>query len=204
MRNRFLMPALIFASFILSGMFVSNVMGESAMQSVKGKKAVMIIAQNNFRDEELLKPKEVLEKNGVTVTVASSSLKESTGMLGAKVKPNILFTNINVADYDAVIFVGGSGASEYWDNPTAHKIANEANNAKKIVGAICIAPVTLAKAGLLKDKKATTFSSTINDIKSAGAKYTGAEVEIDGNIITASGPAAAQKFGETIVKALNQ
>ena len=204
MRNKFLMPALIFASFILSGMFVSNVMGESAMQSVKGKKAVMIIAQNNFRDEELLKPKEVLEKNGVIVTVASSSLKESTGMLGAKVKPDILFTNINVADYDAVIFVGGSGASEYWDNPTAHKIANEANNAKKIVGAICIAPVTLAKAGLLKDKKATTFSSTINDIKSAGAKYTGAEVEIDGNIITASGPAAAQKFGETIVKALNQ
>ena len=204
MRNRFLMPALIFASFILSGMFVSNIMGENAMQSVKGKKAVMIIAQNNFRDEELLKPKEVLEKNGVIVTVASSSLKESTGMLGAKVKPDILFTNINVADYDAVIFVGGSGASEYWDNPTAHKIANEANNAKKIVGAICIAPVTLAKAGLLKDKKATTFSSTINDIKSAGAKYTGAEVEIDGNIITASGPAAAQKFGETIVKALNQ
>jgi len=198
------MPALIFASFILSGMFVSNVMGESAMQAVKGRKAVMIIAQNNFRDEELLKPKEVLEKNGVIVTVASSSLKESTGMLGAKVKPDILFTNINVADYDAVIFVGGSGASEYWDNPTAHKIANEANNAKKIVGAICIAPVTLAKAGLLKDKKATTFSSTINDIKSAGAKYTGAEVEIDGNIITASGPAAAQKFGETIVKALNQ
>ena len=204
MRNKFLMPALIFASFILWGMFVFNVMLESAMQSVKGKKAVMIIAQNNFRDEELLKPKEVLEKNGVIVTVASSSLKESTGMLGAKVKPDILFTNINVADYDAVIFVGGSGASEYWDNPTAHKIANEANNAKKIVGAICIAPVTLAKAGLLKDKKATTFSSTINDIKSAGAKYTGAEVEIDGNIITASGPAAAQKFGETIVKALNQ
>jgi len=204
MRNKFLMPVLIFASFILSGMSVSNVMGGSAMQSVKGKKAVMIIAQNNFRDEELLKPKEVLEKNGVTVTVASSSLKESTGMLGAKVKPDILFTNINVADYDAVVFVGGSGASEYWDNPTAHKIANEANNAKKIVGAICIAPVTLAKAGLLKDKKATTFSSTINDIKSAGAKYTGADVERDGNIITASGPAAAQKFGETLVKALSE
>jgi len=204
MKKRFLVTWLMFSSFILSCILNTNVRGESAMQFAKGKKAVMLIAQNNFRDEELLKPKEVLEKNGVIVTVASSSLKESTGMLGAKVKPDILFTNINVADYDAVIFVGGSGASEYWDNPTAHKIANEANNAKKIVGAICIAPVTLAKAGLLKDKKATTFSSTINDIKSAGAKYTGAEVEIDGNIITASGPAAAQKFGETIVKALNQ
>ncbi len=202
--NRFLIPALIFSYFILSGMSVLNVMGESAMQSVKGKKAVMIIAQNNFRDEELLKPREVLEKNGVIVTVASSSLKESTGMLGAKVKPNILFTNINVTDYDAVIFVGGSGASEYWDNPTAHKIANDASNAKKIVGAICIAPVTLAKAGLLANKKATTYSSTVNDIKSAGAKYTGAAVERDGNIITASGPAVAQKFGEAIVKALGE
>lgn len=75
---------------------------------------------------------------------------------------------------------------------------------KKIVGAICIAPVTLARAGLLKNKKVTTYSSTINDIKSAGAKYTGNDVERDGNIITASGPAAAQKFGEAIVKALSQ
>lgn len=170
----------------------------------KKKKAVMIIASNNFRDEELLKPREVLEKNGVTVTVASSSLKEATGMLGAKVKPDILFTDITVTDYDTVIFIGGSGAGEYWDNPIAHKIANDANNAKKIVGAICIAPVTLARAGLLKNKKVTTYSSTINDIKSAGAKYTGNDVERDGNIITASGPAAAQKFGEAIVKALSQ
>lgn len=204
MRNRFLIPNLIFAFFILSNILIVHVTGESAMQSVKGKKAVMIIASNNFRDEELLKPREVLEKNGVAVTIASSSLKEATGMLGAKVKPDILFSTINVADYDTVIFVGGSGANEYWDNPTAHKIANDANNAKKIVGAICIAPVTLAKAGLLKNKQATTYSSTINDIKSTGAKYTGADVERDGNIITASGPAAAQQFGEAIVKALGQ
>ncbi|MFN3531988.1 MAG: DJ-1/PfpI family protein [Candidatus Brocadia sp.] len=204
MRNKSLVVALAFASFILSSIFIVHVKGENVMQSGKGKKAVMIIASNNFRDEELLKPREVLEKNGVTVTVASSSLKEAKGMLGAKVKPDILFTDINVADYDAIIFVGGSGADEYWDNPTAHKIATDANSAKKIVGAICIAPVTLAKAGLLKNKKATTYSSTINDIKSAGANYTGADVERDGNIITASGPAAAQKFGETIVKALCQ
>jgi len=204
MRSRFILPCLVFTSFLLSGMFIDHIMGEGVMQSVKGKKAVMVIASNNFRDEELLRPKEVLEKNGVTVTVASSSLKESTGMLGAKVKPDILVTDIHVTNYDTIIFVGGSGANEYWDNPTAHKIANDANNAKKIVGAICIAPVTLAKAGLLKNKKATTYSSTVTDIKSAGANYTGADVERDGNIITASGPAAAQKFGEVIIKALSQ
>lgn len=204
MRHKVFLSGLICVLFILSNIFINHLLGDNVMQSAKGKKAVMIIASNNFRDEELLKPKEVLEKNGVAVTVSSSSLKESTGMLGAKVKPDILLTDIRVADYDAVIFVGGSGANEYWDNPTAHKIANDANNAKKIVGAICIAPVTLAKSGLLKNKKATTYSSTVEDIKSCGANYTGADVERDGNIITASGPAAAQKFGETIVKALSQ
>ena len=155
-RSRFFLPGLIFVLFFLSGIFMDHIMGDSVMQSVKGKRAVMIIARNDFRDEELLQPKEVLEKNGVTVTVASSSLEESKGMLGAKVKPDILFTDIQATDYDAVIFVGGSGANEYWDNPIAHKIANDAHNAKKIIGAICIAPVTLAKAGLLKNKKATT------------------------------------------------
>lgn len=204
MRSRFFLPGLIFVPFFLSGIFMDHIMGDSVMQSVKGKRAVMIIASNDFRDEELLQPKEVLEKNGVTVTVASSSLKESKGMLGAKVKPDILFTDIQATDYDAVIFVGGSGANEYWDNPIAHKIANDAHNAKKIIGAICIAPVTLAKAGLLKNRKATTYSSTIKDVKAAGANYTGSDVEKDGNIITASGPAAAHKFGEAIVKALSQ
>lgn len=204
MRSKFLMYGIIIVLFFLSGILSINVKGGGDMQSIKSKKVVMIIASNNFRDEELLKPKEVLERNGVAVTVASSSLNESTGMLGAKIKPDILFININVADYDAVIFVGGSGATEYWDNPTAHKISKDAYSAKKIVGAICIAPVTLAKAGLLKDKKATTYSSTVNDLKSAGAKYTGADVEKDGNIITASGPAVAQEFGETILKALGQ
>lgn len=204
MRHTLLIRGLILASCILSLTLCVNVWGENVMQSAKGKKAVMIIAQNNFRDEELLKPKEILEKNGVSVTIASSSLKESTGMLGAKVKPDVLFTNVKVSDFDAVVFVGGSGSMEYWDNPTAHKIATEANTAKKTIGAICIAPVTLAKAGLLKNKKATTYSSTINDIKACGAVYTGADVERDGNIVTASGPTAAQKFGETLVKALTE
>lgn len=204
MKKTFLAIGLIVVSFILSCMLVIPVKGEGNMQTIKGKKVVMIIARSNFRDEELLKPKEVLEKNGIAVTVASSSLKEATGMLGAKVKPDMLFTNINIGDYDGVIFVGGSGSSEYWDNPTAHKIARDANNAGKIVGAICIAPVTLAKAGILADKKATTYSSTVNDIKACGAKFSGADVERDGNIITASGPPVALKFGEAIVKALGQ
>ncbi len=166
------------------------------------KKAVLIIAHQRFRDEEFLEPKKVLEEAGVEVTVASSSLETATGMLGAKAEPDILLEDVKAEDYDAVVFIGGSGASEYWSNPTAHGIAKEALEKGKLLGAICIAPVTLAKAGLLKDKKATVFQSEIDKIKAGGAIYTGAGVEKDGNIITCQGPAFASAFGKALLSAM--
>ncbi|MEM5813391.1 MAG: DJ-1/PfpI family protein [Candidatus Aenigmatarchaeota archaeon] len=42
----------------------------------------------------------------------------------------------------------------------------------------------------------------MDELKKNGARYTGKDVEIDGNIITANGPQAAEKFGKEIEKAL--
>ena len=166
------------------------------------KKVVMIIAQDGFRDEELLQPKNFLEKQGIEVKVASTTLATAKGMLGARVKPDILVKDINVRDFDAIIFVGGMGASQYWYDPLAHKLAQDAVNTGKILGAICIAPVTLAEAGILKDKRVTCWSSEAGKLKAKGADYTALPVEKDGNIITASGPSAANQFAEEILKAL--
>jgi len=165
---------------------------------------VMIIAHHNFRDEELFVTKEILEKHGVKVTVASSALTPAKGMLGGVYKPDLLFQNIKIDDYDAIIFVGGMGATEYWDNEIAHRLAQEAFKKGKVVAAICIAPVTLAKAGLLKGKKATVWSSEAGQLESAGAIYTGKPVEKDGLIITANGPWSAQAFAESILAALER
>lgn len=166
------------------------------------KKAVMVIAEDRFRDEELAQPKEILEDSGIEVKVASTSLKEAKGVLGARVKPDILVRDINLKDFAAIIFIGGGGASQYWDDPLAHQLIRDAINDNKIVAAICIAPVTLAKAGILEGKRATVFSQGADELKAAGANYTGHPVEKDGNIITASGPAAAREFAQELVKAI--
>jgi protease I len=173
------------------------------MPGIDGKKVVMIIASKNFRDEELQKPMSILKKQEAKVTIASSSLEVATGMLGMRVTPDILIKDVNVASYDAVIFVGGVGAAEHWDNPVAHNIAREAVKQNKILCAICIAPVTLANAGVLKGKKATVWKSEKGKIEAKGAIYTGTGVQVDGRIITADSPASAEKFGEMIVKALS-
>ena len=45
-------------------------------------KIVMIIAPENYRDEEFQEPKGVFEEKGFEVTVASKGVKEAKGMLG--------------------------------------------------------------------------------------------------------------------------
>jgi protease I len=167
-----------------------------------GKTAVMLIAQNGFQDDEFFRPKEVLEKNGVTVTVASSALTEAKGMNGGSFKPQVLLSTVKADNFDAVIFIGGSGAVQYLDDAQAQKLAQDAVAQGKIVGAICIAPRILANAGVLKGKKATVYPTEGEKLKAAGVEYTAKPVEIDGKIITADGPGSAVQFGEELVKAL--
>ncbi len=172
------------------------------MVSLTGKKVLMVIASSRFRDEEYQKPRRILEAAGVKVTVASSRLSEAVGMLGLKVKPDILLKEARMEEFDAVVFVGGMGATEYWDNPAAHALAKQAVQSGKVTSAICLAPMTLANAGLLNDKRATIWKDAAGDFKTKGVIYTGKPVEQDGKIITGSGPDAAEAFGRALVEAL--
>lgn len=187
---------------IIIGLFI--VIGWVHAADIAGKKAVLIVAYENFRDEEFLEPRNLLESKGVKVTVASSRVGKATGMLGAEIQVDMLVKDVNVAEYDAVIFVGGTGATEYFDDPVAHKIAQDAVAQGKIVAAICIAPAILANAGVLRNKSATCFATESDTLKKGGARYTRTPLERDGKIITAEGPKAAKNFAEAIVAALSE
>ena len=168
-----------------------------------GKKALLVIAPQNFRDEEYFDTKEVLEQAGVTVTTASSRAGGVTGMLGRTANAGLGLGEVKGADYDAVLFIGGVGSQAYFNDTKAHEIAKEASEAGRIVGAICIAPVILANAGLLHGKKATCFAGEFeSQIEAGGAEFTRENVVRDDNVITANGPAAAREFGAVIVQAL--
>ena len=165
------------------------------------KKVVLVIASDNFRDEELINTQKELEKKGIKTIIASSKLTESHGVMGIKnVKPEILISKININDYDGIAFIGGIGAKEYWNDPTAHKLAKDAYAKGKIVAAICIAPVILANAGLLEGKHFNVWLSEIETIKAKGGLHSSQPVVIDGNIITGNGPDAAAEFGQKIAE----
>lgn len=188
----------IFFTLLLSAQILSL----PAQAALAGKKVLMIIAARDFRDEEYQVPRRALEKENVVVTVASSTLGEARGMLGLAVKPDLLLRQVRMEPYAGVIFVGGSGAKEFWDDRLAHYLAREAVRQKKVLGAICMAPVTLARAGLLKGKKVSAWESTSNMIEKTGAVWNSGDISIAGNIITASGPSAAAEFAEKFIALL--
>ncbi|MBN2478434.1 DJ-1/PfpI family protein [Candidatus Micrarchaeota archaeon] len=163
-------------------------------------KVLFVIAPKNFRDEELMEPKKVLEGKGHKVVVASMGKNECTGMLGKKVKPDIDVKEAKAEDYDAVIIIGGSGAAGLAENKEVLKLVKKAKELGKVYGAICIAPMVLGKAGVAKGKKLTLFRSeeAVRMVKEGGAEIVEQDVVQDEKMITASGPKAAKKFGEAI------
>jgi len=175
----------------------------SSPEGLSSKKVLMILAPKDFQDQEFSKPKDLLEAKGVKVTIASTTLKEAIGMYGSKVKPDILIKDAKAADYDAVVFIGGNGALALVDNPQALSLAIEAKKYNKVIGAICVAPMILAKAGVLEGKKSAVSSYGKSVLKKRGAVCTGKSVEIDGKIVTGSGPGAAEEFGEALIKTLS-
>jgi len=164
------------------------------------KKILMIIAPDNFRDEEFFIPKETFESSGAEVTVCSKVTGEIIGTLKGKTVSTLDYKKADPSLFDVTVFVGGSGAQTYLDDPIAHDIARKTLNSKKILGAICIAPLIIAKAGVLNKKNATVYPGGKDALTALGVNYTGDKVTVDGNIVTADGPSSAKLFAEEIIK----
>lgn len=168
------------------------------------KKILMIIAHKDFRDEEYFIPLDIFRKAGLEVTTASSNAGTAVGVLGGEAEVMLNLKDAEAEAFDAVIFVGGNGAQEYFESPEAHRIAKEAASARKIVGAICIAPVILVKAGVLTGRMATVWSSALDKtgpkaLLQGGCAVSDNAVEISGNIITGRDRDAAEEFAKAIL-----
>jgi len=166
------------------------------------KPILIIVAPKDFRDEEFFETKEEIEDAGYKTVTASIHKGICHGSKGGKTIAEMAIEEIETEDYEAVVFIGGPGSEIFFNNANAHRIAKEMDADEKIVAAICIAPVIIAKSGLLKNIKSTVYSTEIDSIKRYGAIYSGLAISQDGNIITADGPKSARAFGQFIAKAI--
>ena len=166
----------------------------------------MVIAHKDYQPIEYIIPKEILKTAGFKITVASDLSGMATSSSGQSEKIDLVLKDVVVSDFDGVVFIGGSGAWDFLNNEISYRIIRGAAEENMVLGAICISPRILASAGVLKGKKVTGWNGDeelANVLNKAGAIYMDQSVVVDGNLVTASGPSAAEEFGKKLVDILS-
>jgi protease I len=157
-----------------------------------------------YNEEEFFITKSFLEKNRFQSFTASDARDMCEGTNGKRYKADLRLENINQSNFAGIVLIGGIGAKEYWNNSKLHKILKDFNSSKKIIAAICIAPVILANAGILNGKSGTCYPDVKSDFMRSDIDYKDLPVVLERNIITANGPKASFEFAESILFMLNK
>jgi len=194
------MPALCGNAFH-NAPVVLELMEERARRLCMGRVA-FIIANQGFRDEEYTVPRDRLEAAGHSVVTASTATGPATGKLGMVTEVDLALPDLDVHDFAAIVCIGGPGSPQFWDDHLVHDLLREALREGLVLGGICSAAVTLAKAGVLAGRRATVWPGDGEILAPLVGTYTAAECEVDGRCITANGPTAAAAFGDALVAAL--
>ncbi len=162
----------------------------------------LVLPHRQFNEREYRSVRARLEAEGARVRVFSPSAVPSLGDQGASVPKDGLLSDLRPAMADALVFIGGGGARDLWNHPRAHAVARAFHAEARIVAAICLAPVILSRAGILRHATISCHPSAERELTQGLTSRTPAGLTVSGTIITASGPEHADAFAAALVAAL--
>lgn len=169
----------------------------------KKNSVLIFLPAKDFNEQEYLIISNHLLKSNYKIFIASDSTSVCIGSSGMKVKNDVQLYNVHHENFSGFIIVGGKGTRDYWNNKLLHSIAKKFYESKKIIGAICSAPIILAKAGLLKEK-ATCFIDDKKELEREGIEYQNSAVFVENKIVTAQNPQASSEFIFTLLSLLTK
>lgn len=162
----------------------------------------LLLLADGFEDTEALTTRDVLTRAGIGITTASiSDYQEVESSFGVHVLADALLKLIfDTTPYDFLVLPGGGrGTRNLSESPLVEMYIQKFVSANKLVCAICAAPSILGKLGYLKNQKYTCFAGCNEGIDGI---FTGNEVEISGNFITARSMKYSIDFALTIIEKL--
>ena len=168
----------------------------------KNRSVLLFLPATDFTEQEYLIISDALTKAGIKIFIASDSNFLCIGSNGLKVKNDIQLYNVHESNFGGLIIVGGKGTRNYWDNKTLQLIAQKFVKNKKTVGAICSAPIILAKAGLIT--KATCYVDDIKALECEGVQFQNDPVVSENKIITGRDPVSSCEFAKTFLYELSK
>ena len=164
-------------------------------------KSAFVFLATGFEEMEAIGTVDILRRAGIqTATVSITGNKAVTGAHQVTLEADYLLEEAPLANAAALILPGGlPGATNLNACVPLKEALLQQYRDGGVVAAICAAPL-LGGLGLLKGRKATCYPSFEEYL--IGAETCGADVEVDGNVITGKGPSLVFKFGLALVAAI--
>ena len=165
---------------------------------------ILIVATDGFEEWELFGPREILQKRGADVQVASLKRDPIQATIhddpGKTIRPDLTVDEAKADDFDALILPGGVR------NPDTLRLHGNVielikafDRRGKPIAAICHGPWLLVEADLLRGRTATSWPSIRTDLRNAGAKVVDEVVVVDGNIVTSRKPDDVEAFTGALI-----
>lgn len=146
---------------------------------------------------------DLLVRAGIQVTTCGLDDNPVTASRGTTIIPDTNIAEVLDLSFDLIVLPGGlPGADHLRDNQHVQTLIKKQAAENKYIAAICAAPKALAKAGVLTNKKATSFPGVLAGLCDNSITITNNAVEIDGNIITSRGPGTAIDFTLCLIELL--
>lgn len=164
--------------------------------------AALFLAEG-FEEIEVSTPVCFLRHMGIGLGIVSTTgVLDVTGAHGLSMKADMLWENADFSRTRMLILPGGVPGAENLSKsvPLCHLVKAFMEEGK-FVAAICAGPMVLGKQGLLRGKRIVCYPG-FEELMSGASVQGGQNVVVDGNLITANGPAAAMQFSYCIAKAL--
>src|SRR4051812_978065 len=165
---------------------------------------ILIIATDGFEEWELFGPREILQKRGAEVVLASPKLDPIQATVhddsGKTIRPDLTVDQANADDFDALILPGGVRNPDHLRmNVQVIELIKAFARQGKPIAAICHGPWLLVEADLLRGRTATSWPSIRTDLRNAGANVVDEAAVTDGNIVTSRNPQDVEEFTNAFI-----
>lgn len=163
---------------------------------------ILVFLANGCEDVEAITVIDYLRRADVEVTTVSiHDTNDITTKSNITLTADKNLNDIDPHDYDGLYIPGGTkGAEALRDDDRVIDIVKTFNDEEKLIAAICAGPIVLNKAGVLADKRATSFPDLKDEINNVLEYVDDQMVVTDGNITTSRGAAVTVYLAMRLVE----
>jgi len=171
---------------------------------LNGKRVAFLFTEG-VEQAELLEPLKAVREAGADVDLISAEKGEVEMWehydKGETITADRAVSDAHPDDYDGLVLPGGvANPDQLRMDEDAVSFVRRFLESGKPAGVICHGGWLLAEAGMLKDRKITSWPGIRTDLRNAGAEWVDEEVVVDNGLVTSRKPDDLPAFCAKIVE----